>query len=306
MRPRSLVLTFLGIAFGLSWIVALPLWLADGLSNLWFPLVSIIFMFTPAAAALIVVFAVEKPEAKWQTLGLLPLMPPGRLIKYLALGLVIPPALVIAALPIGAALGLYPADFVEFSAYRQLIMQELEGVGMTTLPAPIQVLVAAQLINVVVGAFLNLIPALGEELGWRGWLLPKLMRLGAARAILLSGVIWGLWHAPLILLGYNYPDAPGWLGVIMMIGMCTVVGAIFSWLRIRSASVWPAALAHGALNSAAGFSLIFAAAGEHVDTVNATILGWSGWLVPLLLISILAATGQFSPARSSERVAQDS
>ena len=134
--------------------------------------------------------------------------------------------------------------------------------------------------------------------GWRGWLLPKLMPLGAGPAVLISGVIWGLWHAPLILLGYNYPTAPGWLAVLSMCGMCIVVGGVFGWLRIRSGSVWPAALAHGAFNAAAGLSLLVVAAGDIVDPTQATILGWSGWIVPALLVVVLIATGRFRPARN--------
>jgi hypothetical protein len=137
-------------------------------------------------------------------------------------------------------------------------------------------IVALQIATLPVAAVINLLPALGEEVGWRGWLLPKLMPLGTLPALLVSGVIWGLWHAPVILLGYNYPDAPGWLALTAMVGMCTVIGAVFGWLRLRSGSVWPAALAHAAFNGAAGSYLLFARAGEHVDTTQATVLGWSG------------------------------
>ncbi|WP_255266051.1 CPBP family glutamic-type intramembrane protease [Microbacterium hominis] len=162
-------------------------------------------------------------------------------------------------------------------------------------------------------AFINLVPALGEELGWRGWLLPKLMPLGAIPAILISGVIWGLWHAPLILLGYNYPGVPGWLGLTAMTEMCIVFGAIFGWLRLRSDSVWPAALAHAAFNGAGGTYLLFAMAGERIDTTQATVLGWSGWIVPLALVIVLVASDRFrrpSPAplpdeRSTTRAAAE-
>jgi membrane protease YdiL (CAAX protease family) len=125
-------------------------------------------------------------------------------------------------------------------------------------------------------------------------------------AILISGVIWGLWHAPLILLGYNYGDTPGWLALSAMIGMTIVIGAVFSWLRIRSESVWPAALALGAVNAAAGFSLVFVMAGETFSPLKATILGWTGWLVPLVLVIVLLATDQFrAPApRDSELPAE--
>ncbi|TFC81566.1 CPBP family intramembrane metalloprotease [Cryobacterium cheniae] len=290
------IFVFLLIAFGLSWLLSLPLWLGDGLADPLFAVVALAMMFTPAIAAIIVVFAIERPRDKARVLGLWPLKPAGRFIGYLALGLTVPVALILVALPIGAVLGVYPADFVTFSAFQEMLDAQMASAGASELPIPIAVLVGLQFINVLVGAFINLVPALGEELGWRGWLLPKLMRLGTVPALLLSGVIWGLWHAPLILLGYNYPGAPGWLGLTMMIGMSTVVGAVFGWLRLRSDSVWPAALAHGAFNAAAGFSLVFAAAGESIDTTQATILGWSGWIVPLVLVGVLITTKQFTPA----------
>jgi len=299
-NARSM-LVFLLISFGLSWLVALPLWLGDGLADPLFGVVAVAMMFTPAIAAIVVVFVIERPQHKATALGLWPLKPAGRFVTYLALGLIVPVALILIALPLGAVLGVYPADFVTFSAFQELLDTQLATAGVAELPIPIGVLVALQLINVLIGAFINLIPALGEELGWRGWLLPRLMRLGTVPALVLSGVIWGLWHAPLILLGYNYPTAPGWLSLIMMIGMCVVVGAVFGWLRLRSESVWPAALAHGAFNAAAGFSIIFAAAGESIDTTQSTILGWSGWIVPLLLVVVLVATKQFRPAPKKVR-----
>ena len=70
-------------------------------------------------------------------------------------------------------------------------------------------------LSIVLGPFINLIFGLGEEVGWRGFLLPRLLHLGKARAYLLLGVIWGLWHAPLILAGFNYPGDPAG-GIVMM------------------------------------------------------------------------------------------
>ncbi len=296
------VLIFLTLAFGLSWLVALPLRFGDGLASPFFGLIALLMMATPAIAALVVVFFVEKPARRAHALGLWPIGRPGRFLGYLALAIVVPVALILVALPIGALLGVYPADFVGFSGFQAVTDAQLEATGAPALPFPIGVLVALQFVNVLIGAFLNLIPAMGEELGWRGWLLPKLLPLGVLPAILLSGVIWGLWHAPLVLLGYNYPLAPGWLGVVMMCGMCILIGAVFSWLRLRAGSVWAPALAHGAFNAAAGFSIVFVAAGEVIDTTQATVLGWSGWIVPLVLVVVLALTGKFSPREAAERV----
>ncbi|MBH0131171.1 CPBP family intramembrane metalloprotease [Salinibacterium sp. NK8237] len=265
-------------------------------------------MFTPAIAALVVVFFVEKhPDARSrrQALGLGSVRPVGRFLRYLALALVIPPALIVAALGVGALVGVYPADFVNFSGFQQILDSQMDALGQDPLPIPIGLLIAAQFLNVAIGAVINTIPALGEELGWRGWLLPKLLPLGIVPAILISGVVWGLWHAPLILLGYNYPGAPGWLGLTAMVGMTIVVGGVFAWLRIRSASVWPAALAHGSFNAAAGFSIIFIMAGESFDPLQASILGWTGWLVPLVLVIVLLTTGQFRAPTPSLTVSRN-
>jgi hypothetical protein len=108
----------------------------------------------------------------------------------------------------------------------------------------------------------------------------------------------------MVLLGYNYPDAPGWLGLTMMVGMCILVGAVFGWLRLRSNSVWPAALAHAAFNGAAGTIMIFSMAGEYIDTTQATPLGWTGWIVPLALVIVLVATGQFRRPAAAQTAAE--
>jgi membrane protease YdiL (CAAX protease family) len=286
---------FTGLAPALAWLVALPLWLGDGLASPWFPLVAVAVMTTPAVAALVVVLLLERPQHPARALGLRPSTPVRRLLGYSALAVAVSIALVLVALPVGALLGVYPADVTTFSGFRAALDQQLGAAGVQELPLPIGTLVAVQLATIPLGALINLVPALGEELGWRGWLLPRLLPLGTVPALLVSGVIWGLWHAPLILLGYNYPDAPGWLGLSAMVVMCILVGAVFGWLRLRSGSVWPAALAHAAFNAAAGSHLLFAAVGERVDTTQATVLGWSGWIVPLALVVVLLATRQFAP-----------
>lgn len=294
------IAVFLLIAFGLSWAVALPLWFGDGVSSPWLTLVAVAMMATPAIAALVVVFAVERPPSKAQTLGLRPLPPRRRLLGFLALALLVPIGIIAAALVVGSLLGVYRADLVEFSGFAAAVDAQLATAGVDSLPMPIGTLVAIQCAAIVLGAFINAVPALGEELGWRGWLLPKLMPLGAVPAIVISGVIWGAWHAPLILLGYNYPGVPGWLGVLAMIGMCTVIGGVFGWLRLRSVSVWPAALAHGSFNAAAGMSVLFSSAAHPFDPTVASVLGWTGWIVPAAFVLVLIATGRFRARAVSE------
>ncbi|WP_277207947.1 CPBP family intramembrane glutamic endopeptidase [Isoptericola croceus] len=296
------LLIYLAISFGLSWLVALPLWLGDGLDSPLLVVVAVTMMFAPAVAALVVVRFVERrPVAR--SLGLTHVRPWGRFFGWLALAFVVPVLLVLAALPVAAAFGLYEMDLVGFSGFQEVVDDQLAVLGGAgQVDVPIQVLVALQLVNVVIGSVVNLVPALGEELGWRGWLLPHLMRrTHVATAVVVSGVIWGLWHAPVVLLGYNYPTASPWVALVTMVGSCTVIGAVFSWLRLRSGNVWAPALAHGAFNAAAGMHVLFIAAGTSLDTTQATVLGWSGWIVPAVLIAVLAATGQFRGRPSARR-----
>jgi hypothetical protein len=92
--------------------------------------------------------------------------------------------------------------------------------------------------------------AFGEEWGWRGFLLPRLMPLGKLKAYLILGVIWGLWHAPMIAIGFNYPGQPI-AGIFMMIGLTTALGIFINELTLRYKSAILAGWAHGVFNSQA-------------------------------------------------------
>lgn len=295
-RYKTSITVFLSVAFVLAWLVILPLWFGDGLQSPVAVVLMVAMMFAPTIAALVTVFFVAKPKHKAQALGLVPLQPVGRLIGYLAVALVLPIVLCMLALVVGSLLGVFPADFTDFAGFQQTIKLQLAEFGISELPAPVGVLVAGQFLNVVIAAvFINLLPALGEEIGWRGWLLPKLLPLGPWPAILLSGIIWGLWHAPVILLGYNYPTTPGWLGLLAMVGFSTVLGGIFGWLRLRGGSVWPAALAHSSLNASATLFMVFIAADGVFDPLHANITGWSGWIIPAALLVVIVSRGKFTP-----------
>jgi membrane protease YdiL (CAAX protease family) len=292
-HPLVAISIFVAVTFGSAWLVALPLWLGDGIRDPLFPLLAVAIMFTPALGSLAAMLLVERRRDVFRAWGIVPIVRVGRWFAYLGLGLVVPVVLVMAALLTGAWLRQYPADFAGAGGMMDII--EEQGVSVDI--APVGALVAAQFVSIAIGAVINTLPALGEEVGWRGWLVPRLMAWGPVRMILVSGVLWGLWHAPLILLGYNYPAAPGALGLVTMTAMCTIMGGVLAWLRLRSESVWPAALAHASLNASIGLSFVFSASGSTVDTVSSTILGWSGWLVPLLLVVVLLIFGQFRPPR---------
>ena len=192
------------------------------------------------------------------------------------------------ALAIGSWAGYFRFDFEHMSGLHQLLAGKVPADHwMLTLSRSPVLLTGVFILGMHVAAPLNALAALGEEAGWRGWLLPRLLPLGLLPALLVSGVIWALWHAPLILLGYNYAGAPGWLALLCMTGLCIPMGAVLAWLRLRSGSVWTAALSHGAFNAGAGVMLMFGTANQHIDTTVATPLGWTGWIFPALLAVFL-------------------
>ena len=145
---------------------------------------------------------------------------------------------------------------------------------------PPQVVILLQIaLAVTLAPLFNTLFALGEELGWRGFLLVRLESMGQMRAIVLSGLIWGIWHMPAILQGHNYPKHPI-PGVLLMIVFCVLFGAILSWFYLRTRSPWAPALGHGSLNAIAGMPILFM---PGVDMAyGGTLTSVIGW-IPLVM-----------------------
>src|SRR5205807_1239628 len=137
-----------------------------------------------------------------------------------------------------ALIGTFHLDLINFSGYRHLLLQRPGGDAALT-RFSVQTLVLIQLGSLLIAPGINAIFAFGEEWGWRGFLLPKLLPLGQWRALVFSGVLWGLWHMPVILLGYHYPLHPQF-GVLLMVIFCVIMGILFGWMRLGTGSIWPA------------------------------------------------------------------
>jgi membrane protease YdiL (CAAX protease family) len=145
--------------------------------------------------------------------------------------------------------------------------------------------------GLIAGITINALFAFGEELGWRGFLLQELKPLGFARASLLIGFIWGLWHAPLILQGHNYPQHPV-IGVFMMIVFCILLTPLLNYITLRAKSVIAAAIMHGSVNGLAGIAIIMLSGGSDLTIGLTGLAGFTALAVFNLLLYVKIKRGK--------------
>jgi uncharacterized protein len=123
--------------------------------------------------------------------------------------------------------------------------------------APAGLVLAGLALNtIVIGPVLGLVIAFGEEYGWRGYLQSELIHLGRARGVLLLGVIWGIWHWPVIWMGYNYPGQPVW-GSLLMVCYTIVLAYFLAYAVFKSKGIWTAAFLHALNNQTLSFFMLF-------------------------------------------------
>ena len=186
----------------------------------------------------------------------------------------------------------FPEQFDPNSGYIMKTMSEVGGELPANMP-PLKVLIIGQTITAVLfGPILNFITCFGEEWGWRGYLLPKMAaKIPRTPMLLITGTIWGLWHAPIIAMGHNYgTDYWGYpvVGIAVMCIFCIALGTIFSYLCIKTQSCIPGVIAHGAINSFAGAGLFFAATNDNaiLGPTPAGIIGGLGLIIAAIIILI--------------------
>jgi len=139
------------------------------------------------------------------------------------------------------------------------------------------------------GLTINTLFALGEEIGWRGLLQDELCSLiGFKVTPLVIGILWALWHAPLIIMyGYNYPHHRDAVGVVMFIIICSIWSCILSILKVRSESMIPPAVTHGTLNAIGGLMLYTIIVRDEIWGLPVGILGVVASTITLIIIYII-------------------
>jgi len=180
--------------------------------------------------------------------------------------------------------GTYDPDF----GYMRMTMAAA-GTPAEALPTPLNLIMLIQCIQAfLLAPVLNFVTCFGEEWGWRGYLLPKMKNLlPTVPMLLVSGIIWGLWHAPLTIIGHNYgvgyPGFP-FAGIAMMCLFCIVLGIFLSYVTLKTNSCIPAIVGHGAINGIGAIGIYFTADGGNpfIGPAPTGIIG----IIPFAVVAI--------------------
>lgn len=149
---------------------------------------------------------------------------------------------------------------------------------------------ASPILTMVSSTILSFL-ALGEEGGWRGYMMPKLIKLlGIPKAIITGGIIWGLWHAPLTVVGHNFgTDYPGFpfAGIIIMCIQCTLMGVMLTYITIKTESIWPAAIMHAVNNGNPSILKFFLNEEVFEKRFPGPFVSYGLLMIPMLVIDII-------------------
>ena len=300
---KKRVVIYAVLAYGLAWAlwsaVVYPLYNAGGNTTM-IQLAMAAGMFAPALSVVLTRLITRegfkdawvKPRAFKKTWGFYVLAWFGPLVLAVA----------------GAALYylLNPADFDPSMSYiievsRQAV--EATGAEMAIDDETLRLSLIASAATVVIAPAVNAVTCFGEEWGWRGYLLPHLLeRFSVLPALFISGIIWGIWHAPLTVLGHNYGVGYAgypFVGIAAMCCFCIVLGVFMSYVTLRTGSVLPAVFAHGMVNGGATVGVMFSATGGNpfVGPLATGIVGGAFFIIAAIFMAAdLARNGWSIPA----------
>ncbi len=266
-RDRCALIWFLILAFTPTWGVWAFLWVLhiNPGDTVRFALFGTAGMYFPGLAALGVQRFILKESVGTSTLFRI-----GRTRFYLWAWMLFPILIVVTAC----------LDLLTNAARLDQNFSQLQSLFATVgrpPPADLRQFAIGQLITaLLIGPPVHALTTIGEEVGWRDFLLRRLVRTGFNEwaALLISGAIWGLWHIPVILLGLEYTNNP-FLGIPAFVVYATLVGIILGWLQLASGSVWVPAIAHGSINAVQRALLVFITGYDGLISGGlGSVIGW--------------------------------
>ncbi len=247
---RKKILTFVILTLLLSWTAA-GLFYLSGIGWGTFPAMAfaIVYMFFPLLCTIIVQKVIYK-QPVLRTYGV-----NKNINKWFLVAWGLPVFITFATIGVNL---LFPGVSYspEMAGIFEYLGDYIPEEMMAEMPfSPVAMFWLMLLQGIIAGPTINAVAAFGEEFGWRGFLLKETASAGFWKSALFIGFIWGIWHAPLILMGHNYPgfEVPG---VFMMTLWCMLLSPLFSYITIKANNVIAAAILHGSINAVAGLSIM--------------------------------------------------
>ncbi len=264
---------FLLITFSISFLAAGIFYLAGGeYKSTAGTVLAISYMFIPLISVLIVEKWVYKEAIKHR------LLISFKVNRWFVVAWLIAPVIAFGAFGVGLLMpdvSFAPEMSGMFDRFEDLLTAgEMQQMKEAFESMPVHPLWLTLLQGMLAGITINAVAAFGEELGWRGFLVNQFRNKSFLKAALLIGLIWGIWHAPIILMGHNYPEHPVF-GVFMMIVWCILLSPLFLYITLKSKSVIAASVLHGTLNGTAGIGMMMLKGGSDL-TVGVT--GLAGFI----------------------------
>ncbi len=279
---RKKVLLFLGLTFAADWLMAGLFYLLGGrLNTTPAVIMALCYMFVPMVVAVVVQKFIYHQPLK-EPLGI-----SFSINRWWLAAWLIPPIMAFAAFGVSLLFrsvsyspemaGIYQHFATVFTP------EQIEQIRRKQEMLPFHPIWFALLQGLIIGPTLNALAGFGEELGWRGFLQHELAPIGFWGSSALIGLVWGVWHLPLILMGHNYPGHPV-AGALLWTGICIFLGVIISYVRTRARSVIAAAVMHGTYNGTASLAIILIVGGNDLIT---GVQGIAGLIVTALVACLI-------------------
>lgn len=276
---------YIGLTFVTSWFIAYAMISGDGLDSRWASVLIMLMMAMPALANALTRIATGegfRGQTGVSGLHLRPQITGKKALKYYAIAWLVP----IAAAFVGALLYFvtHPSLFdgqmrhyvsVYQEAYAQLGREYSEAELHSALRSEV-------LIRMTFYPCLNIVMCLASEFGWRGYLLTHLTeKYSRPAAVLISGIVWGLWYGPLIEMGQYYgTEYPGYpyTGMAVMLLICVALGCFYSWLMLHTGTVVAPAIASAVFQSVVSVAVYFCASDQYDPLFGPASVGLIGGL----------------------------
>ena len=298
------VIKYIAVTYGIAWALQIPvsIFLVDhpgNLGTLVFQAGLALCMFAPLLAALIV-------RKNFRGMGWKPVFK-GNIGWLIFAAYVTVPLTAIG----GALFYMIFPDLFDMSGSMLIAQGQQSGVDMMAqleqqgLTYPVYLAISLTS-SILIAPFFNIITAIGEETGWRGYLYPELNKsMSRAKTWIVGGIIWAVFHFPAILIGgyeygFDYIGSP-WLGLITFTLFCITAGILEEIVYDKTKCIWYPALLHGSVNALATIPQVFANANEQEMLNKYAVFGPFGTaLVVALPMMVFAVIMGITVTRKKE------